>query len=359
VSKDPRRLFGSVDNYYFFLPFSLDMRYHLHIMTRKRVLSGIRATGRLHLGNYFGMVKGMLELQDNSEFEPLFMVADLHAMTTPFKPEELKKSTREVVLDYLAAGLDPAKASVFIQSHVPEHIELSYLLSTMISIARLSHLPTYKERVKQYPENNTLALLYYPVLMASDILLYKTELLPVGDDQLPHLEVTREIARKMNDVYGTDFPEPNQIKTHGHYVPSLTGEGKMSKSVEGSYINLTDDHDVIKEKIAAVPTDSGKGDKVPESGGIASLLNLVELIEGLEKKEFYERQYASVGIKYSQLKSGLADAISKELEHIQKRRSELENDEFYVENVLREGEEKAKSIASQTLREVKEKMGLI
>jgi tryptophanyl-tRNA synthetase len=328
-------------------------------MNKKRVLSGIRATGRLHLGNYFGMVKGMLELQTKDEFEPFFMVADLHAMTTPFKPDDLRLSTKEVVLDYLAAGLDPSRASVFIQSRISEHIELAYLLSTTVSIARLSHLPTYKEKVKQFPENNTLALLYYPILMASDILLYKTELLPVGDDQLPHLEITREIARKMNDVYGTDFPEPNQIKTQGHYVPSLTGEGKMSKSVEGSYINLSDDLDVIKEKLAGVPTDSGKGEKIPESGGVASLLSLVELIEGLEKKEFYERQYTSDGIKYSQLKSELADAVSKELEHIQERRSELEKDEFYVENVLKEGAEKAKSIASKTLKEVKEKMGLL
>src|SRR5512139_523471 len=155
-------------------------------MEKKRVLSGIRATGRLHLGNYLGMIKGMLTLQDDPKYEVYFMVADLHAMTTPFKPEGLKNNVREVVLDYLAAGLDPDKASVFIQSQVREHIELSYLLSTVVSIARLLHLPTYKDKVKQYPENNTLALLYYPVLMAADILLYKTQLLPVGDDQLPH-----------------------------------------------------------------------------------------------------------------------------------------------------------------------------
>ena len=328
-------------------------------MQKKRVLSGIRATGRLHLGNYMGMIKGMLELQNKEEFEPFFMVADLHAMTTPFKPTDLKKSIKEVVLDYLAAGLNPDKSSVFIQSHIPEHTELSYLFSTVVSIARLSHLPTYKEKVKQYPENNTLALLYYPVLMASDILLYKTKLLPVGDDQLPHLEVTREIARKMNELYGTDFPEPEQIKTLGHYVPSLTGEGKMSKSVEGSYINLTDSLDAIKEKLAKVPTDSGKGNKVPGTGGMASLLTLVELFQGLDRKSEYENQYTSQGIKYSELKSELAEAIYKELEPIQKRRKELEKDEFYVENVLKEGAEKAREIASQTLKDVKEKMGIL
>lgn len=328
-------------------------------MVKKRVLSGIRATGRLHLGNYFGMVKGMLELQGSDEFEPLFMVADLHAMTTPFDPGELRRSTKEVVLDYLAAGLDPAKASVFIQSRVPEHVELSYLFSTIISIARLSHLPTYKEKVKQYPKNNTLALLYYPVLMASDILIYKTDFLPVGDDQLPHLEIAREIARKMNEKYGMDFPEPQQIKTQGHYIPSLTGEGKMSKSVEGSYINLGDGIDIIKERLAKVPTDGGKGDKVPSAGGVAVLFMAVELFEGVKKRKEYESMYLGGGIKYKALKDELAEAIFKEIEPIQKRREELENDEFYVENVLKEGTEKARGVAKQTIREVKEKMGLI
>ena len=264
-------------------------------MGKKRVLSGIRATGRLHLGNYLGMVKGMVSLQENPEYEPLFMVADLHAMTTPFDHKKLKKDIREVVLDYLAAGLDPEKASVFVQSDVPEHLELAYYFSTVVSIARMSHLPTYKEKVKQYPKNNTMALLYYPVLMAADILIYKTDGLPVGDDQLPHLEVTREIARKMNEKYGTGFPEPEQFKTEGHYVPSLTGEGKMSKSVPGSFINLTDDLSIIKKKLASAPTDSGKGDKIPDKGGVANLLMLVEIFQGKEKRLEYEKQYTSTG----------------------------------------------------------------
>ena len=328
-------------------------------MAKKRVLSGIRSTGRLHIGNYLGMVKGMLALQANPEYEVLFMVADLHAMTTPFEPNSLKQSIREVVLDYLAAGLDPNKASVFIQSQVREHVELSYLFSTIVSIARLSHLPTYKEKVKQYPQNNTLALLYYPVLMASDILLYKTKVLPVGDDQLPHLEITREIARKMNEQYGTNFPEPEQIKTAGHYIPSLTGEGKMSKTSEGSYINLTDNLEIIKSRLALSPTDSGKGERVPETGGVANLLTLIELFEGREKREKYEKDYKEQGIRYKNLKEELAGAIYTELEPIQKRRKELEKNKTYVEKVLEEGSGKARIVASQTLKEVKVKMGLI
>jgi tryptophanyl-tRNA synthetase len=286
------------------------------------------------------------------------MVADLHALTTPFDPESLKQNTREVVLDYLAAGLDSQKASVFVQSQVREHIELSYLFSTEVSIARLSHLPTYKDKVKQYPENNTIALLYYPVLMAADILLYKTEMLPVGDDQLPHLEVTREIARKFNEKYRTDFPEPKQIKTEGHYIPSLMGEGKMSKSVEGSYINLTDDLEAIKDKLAKVPTDSGKGTVVPEKGGVVSLLSFVEIFQGLETKDNFEKRYLDEGIKYKELKENLAEAIYKELKPVQERRRIYEDDPSLVDRILEEGAEKARKIARGTLAEVREKMGL-
>jgi tryptophanyl-tRNA synthetase len=328
-------------------------------MQTKRVLSGIRATGRLHLGNYLGMVKGMLELQDDPAYDVFFMVADLHSITTPYDPAKFKQSVRDVVIDYLAAGLDPEKSSVFVQSHVYEHVELSYLLASEVTIARLSHLPTYKEKVRQHPKSNTMALLYYPVLMAADILLYKTEELPVGDDQVPHLEITREIARKMNEKYSTDFPEPEQIQTKGHYVPSLIGEGKMSKSVEGSYITLTDDIDTIKEKLASSPTDSGKGDKLPTEGGVANLLTFVELIQGEVRRKEYEEKYLGEGLKYKELKDELAQAIYDELEPVREKRVELEKDTDYVDKVIEDGAKKAKNIASKTLKEVKVRMGFL
>src|SRR3989338_62619 len=327
--------------------------------SKKRVLSGIRATGRLHLGNYLGMVKGMIGLQESKEYEPFFMVADLHAMTTPYDPESLRRNVREVVLDYLAAGLNPEKASVFVQSLVREHVELAYLFSTVVSIARLSHLPTYKEKVKQYPENNTLALLYYPVLMASDILLYKTQALPVGDDQLPHLEIAREIAKKMNEKYGTDFPEPQQMKTEGHYVPSLTGEGKMSKSVEVSYINLTDSLEEIKRKLAKVPTDSGtQRGSIPEIGGVRSLYVFYKLYFPDDFEELFEKPYKSGRIRYDTIKNSLAERIYNELVPIQEKRRVLEAKPEHVDKVLIDGAEKARKIAQLTLEEVKEKMGL-
>lgn len=326
---------------------------------KKRVLSGIRATGRLHLGNYLGAVKGMLELQNRDDLETLYMVADLHTLTTPYDKDNLSKTTNDVVLDYLAAGLNPEKTNIFIQSQVPEHTELFFLFSTVVSLARMQHLPTYKDKIKQYPNASTVALLNYPILMASDILIYNASLVPVGIDQEPHLEIAREIARKMNENYGTRFPEPVRFATKGEYIPSLLGNGKMSKSVEGSYVNLTDDLKTIQKRLAAAPTDSGKGDRIPETGGVTNLLKLVELFESVEKRKMYEKEYVTNGLRYGDLKKELADAIYKELKPIQEKRKELEHKTTYVKDVVNEGRNKARSIASETLLEVKEKMGLL
>lgn len=328
-------------------------------MQKKRVLSGIRATGRLHLGNYLGAVKGMLALQDDPDYETYYMVADLHSINTPYEPKELAKQTREVVLDYLAAGIDPQKSTIFIQSQISEHVELSYLFSSVVTVARAFHLPTYKEKIKLQPQNVNMALLYYPILMAADILAYKADAVPVGDDQLAHLEVAREVARKMNSKYGLDFPEPKQFKTKGYKTPSLLGEGKMSKSVEGSYINLTDDLKTIKEKLAKVPTDEGKGGKVPTQGGVATLLSLVDLFEGEGKKKEYEKVYLDSGIHYKDLKEKLAEAIYEELIPIQKKRALFEKDADKVDRILSEGAEKARKTAKTTLAEVRKAMGIV
>ena len=184
-------------------------------------------------------------------------------------------------------------------------------------------------------------------------------MVPVGIDQEPHLEVAREIARKMNEKYGTDFPEPTRFATAGEYVPSLAGEGKMSKSVEGSYINLNDDLETIEKRLASAPTDSGKGEKVPEEGGVANLLTLVGLFEGEEKRKKYEKDYTGEGIRYGELKSELAEAIYKELKPIQEKRKIYENDPSLVDRIISEGAKKARKIAKETTKEVKEKMGLI
>ena len=322
------------------------------------VLAGIRSSGQLHLGNYLGAVKGMIALQNDSRYTTNYMVADLHAITTPYNITSFQHDTRSVIIDYLSAGLDPEKSVLFVQSNVREHVELSYLLSTVITVARAQHLPTYKDKFHQQQGNVSMALFQYPVLMAADILLYKADLVPVGIDQEPHIEITREIARKMNTQYGMDFPEPTRFATTGEYVPSLTGSGKMSKSVEGSFINLTDDLATIKKRLAGAPTDSGKGSMIPTEGGVANLLKFVELFEGIEKRKEYESQYIGSGIRYGDLKNELVEAIDRELAPIREKRKELEAKPGYVDKVIKEGAEKARVIASATVAEVKQKMGL-
>ncbi len=345
---------------------------------KKRIFSGIRATGRLHLGNYLGAIKGMLALQEGSKYQMVFSVVDIHAMTTPFDKETLSEKTYDVVLDYLACGLDPEKSILLVQSKVAGlHAELMFYFSTVMSVARMQHLPTFKEKVKQHPKNVTMALLNYPVLMAADILIYKSELVPVGVDQEPHLEIAREVARKMNDQYGMDFPEPQRFATKGEYVPSLSGVGKMSKSVEGSYINLTDDLKTIQKKLFGAPTDGGQGviingrffdhaknthvsaKSMTPSAGVESLLQFVELFQGGDRRKEYEMQYMSGGIRYGDLKKELANAIYEELQPIQKKRLELENNPEYVKKIIEDGAKKAREVAQETLIGVREKMGLL
>lgn len=322
----------------------------------KRVFSGIRATGRLHLGNYLGAVKGMLELTD--KYDCIFGVVDLHTITTPYDPTTLQKNIYEVVLDYLGAGLDPKRCKIVIQSRIPEHIELSYLLATIYQVARLEDLPTYKEKKLLHPDYINMGLLYYPVLMASDILLYKAGLVPVGIDQEPHLEVTREIARKFNTMYGNTFPEPIRFATKINKVPSLTGEGKMSKSVSGSSIYLTDDLETINKRVAAMPTDAGGPGEVPTTGPVANFFQYLYLFCP-DKVPFYKEEYQNGKIRYSEVKKVLAEAIFEMLKPIQEKRKYFEDRPEEVKRILDEGVSGARKIAQDTLTEVKKKMGLI
>lgn len=322
---------------------------------KKRVLSGIRATGRLHLGNYLGAVKGMLELQNNSDYETLFMVADVHTLTTPYNIDELRVNRREVIIDYLAAGLDPKKSILFQQAEVTQHIELAFYFSSVVTIAKMQHLPTFKDKVKQHPQNATMALLNYPILMTSDILVYKADLVPVGIDQEPHLEVAREIARAMNQKYGTDFPEPKRFATPGGYVPSLSGEGKMSKSVEGSFINLTDSLEVIRKKVRSVPTATIAGGEM--TGGIKALFDFLHLLAP-EQVSGFKTQFEDGSLKFVELKDAVAEAIFVELKPLQEKREELIKNPAYIDQVIKEGADRARAIAEETVREVKQKIGL-
>lgn len=324
---------------------------------KKKVFGGMRATGRLHLGNYLGGSKGMLALQD--DYDCIFFIADLHVLTTPYDHTALRQQVRDVILDYLSAGLDPEKCKIEVQSTIPEHTELAYLLSTVYPLAPLEDLPTFKEKKAQYPKNVTVALLNYPILMAADILLYKGELVPVGLDQEPHLEVAREIARKFNALYGETFPEPVRFKTKGEYVPSLLGKGKMSKTVEGSSIMLADDLDTIKKKLAKVTTDTGTtGGPVPKEGGVASLFTYLALFNKDDMHKKFKTDYENGVIRYGDMKNFLAEAIYEELKPIQEKRKYYEEHPEVVDALLERSRQECQVIAKATLREVKEKMGL-
>jgi len=313
----------------------------------------------LHIGNYLGGLKGYIALQEREDLDCIYGVVDLHGITTPFDPKTLQQDIREVVLDYLGAGLDPKKCHLIIQSQVLEHIELAYLFSTLYPVSRLEQLPTYKDKKTQFPQYANLGLLSYPILMAADILVYKAVLVPVGIDQEPHLELTREVARKFNRLFKPIFPEPQRFATEGENVPSLTGEGKMSKTIEGSFILLTDDRLTIKARLAKMPSDVGQGKTVPKEGGVANLLQLVGLFMGKKARQDYERQYLDRGIKYAELKEKLAEAIYQELKPIQKRRKYYEEHPEEVDEILEEGRKYCAKIAKATLREAKEAMGLL
>jgi len=263
-------------------------------------------------------------------------------------------------MDYLAAGLDPEKCLLEVQSRVPEHMELAYYLSTIYPVSRLEDLPTYKDKKIQHPKYVNMGLLFYPVLMAADIMLFKAERVPVGIDQEPHLEVQREIARKFNSMFGETFPEATRFKTEGEYVPSLTGEGKMSKSVEGSFITLTDDLETIKNKLAKVPTDSGTlGGQIPQEGGVASLFSLTYLVGGKEMHHKYVLYYKDKSIRYSAMKEELSHKIYDELADFRARRKEYEENPARVDLILENHTHECRKRAQQTILEVKEKMGLV
>jgi tryptophanyl-tRNA synthetase len=332
---------------------------------KKRVFSGSRPTGKLHLGNYLGGIKGYIALQEKPGYDCIYSVVDLHGITSPYDPKTLQQSIREVVLDYLGAGLDPKKCHLMIQSQVPEHVELAYLLSTIYPVSRVEQLPTYKEKKLQQPDYINVGLFYYPILMAADILVYKADEVPVGKDQLPHIELTREVARNFNRMFPSAssgqavFPEPKAYLSPGQLVPSLTGEGKMGKSVPGSYILLTDDLAEIKNKLAKVPTDSGQGTTVPTTGGVVTMLALTELFMGKEKRQEYEETYRKTGIRYKELKEALAEAISKQLQPIQERRAYFEGRPKEVTEILEEGRAYCSRIAKETLAQAKQAMGLL
>ncbi|MBI5405322.1 MAG: tryptophan--tRNA ligase [Candidatus Kerfeldbacteria bacterium] len=317
-----------------------------------RILSGIRPSSRLHIGNYLGAIKQWIELQHRGR--SFFMIADLHAITTPYDPKELPSAINDVALDYLAAGLDPHKATLFVQSHVPEHVELAWLFSTLIPVGELNRMTQYKEKGEDKTKAN-LGLLAYPVLMAADILIYKANEVPVGEDQVQHVELARIIARKFNNKFGQLFPEPKPLLTTGKRVMSLQDPTKKMSKSDGGGIQLDDEPGVIAKKLSKAVTASKGGDGNP------GVMNLFSLMKEFSDQTTY-RQYLNAEqtgtIKYSELKVQLAEDIARHFAAFRKKRAELKSNNRYLDEILSAGAKEARDVAKQTLREAKGLMGL-
>lgn len=326
-------------------------------MERKRILSGMRPTGKLHLGNYVGVLSNWVSLQE--EYQCFFEVADWHALTTGYeRTEEIGRDGIEVVIDWLACGIDPDKSVVFIQSDIKEHAELHLLLSMLVTTARLERNPTLKEQVRdlQLGENVTYGHLGYPVLQAADILMYRAHVVPVGEDQLPHLEITREIARRFNSLYEEVFPIPEPILTKFARLPGLDGK-RMSKSL-GNVILISDPPDEIAAKVMQAVTDPAKIYK--NDPGHPEVCNVFAY-----HSRFYEAEIKSIeeGCRSGRLgcvecKKLCASVISDYFEPVRRRRDQLEKDLDLVLGILKDGATKARDFASQTMEMVRKAMNL-
>jgi len=323
-----------------------------------RVLSGIQPTGPIHIGNYLGAVKQWLKLQEKNEC--VFFIADLHALTIPYKPKELQKDILETAIAYLTAGIDPQKSIFFVQSDVKEHTELCWLLNTVTPIGDLQRMTQYKEKTKQFKKDVNAGLLVYPVLQAADILLYKTDLVPVGKDQVQHIELARTIARKFNQRFGKVFPEPKALlPKFGSKIMALNNpKQKMSKSLgPQSYISLFETPEEIKKKIMSAVTDTGKQIKYnpKRKPGISNLLMIYSLFGEKPIKEV-EQNFKGKG--YFQLKKSLAEFLINYLEPFRKKRKELLAREIFVRETLKVGAKRARNIAQFTIQEARSQMGL-
>jgi len=323
---------------------------------KKRIFSGAQPTGQLHIGNYLGALKNWVALQD--EYESFYCIVNLHAITLPQDPATLRQKTRDLARIYLAAGIDPERSTIFIQSDVPEHTELTWILACISRLGELERMTQFKDKGKGNRERSSSGLLMYPVLMAADILLYQTDLVPVGQDQKQHLELTRDLAERFNRDYGEAFkiPEP-YIPKAGAKIGSLQEpEKKMSKSdenVNGS-IFLLDDADTITKKFKRAVTDSGTDIRFDESRpAITNLLTIYHLLTGKSVEES-EQHFAGKG--YGQFKTDLAEAVVEFLKPFQERVKEY--DDATLDAILKSGAEKARSIAAETLADVYKKMGI-
>ncbi|MCK5576853.1 MAG: tryptophan--tRNA ligase [Dehalococcoidales bacterium] len=325
-------------------------------MTRRRIFSGARPTGRQHIGNYLGALQNWVKLQD--KYECIYCIVDIHALTSLEDTKQLQGNIHEMILDWLAVGLDPEKSILFVQSHVPQVMELHTLLSMITPLGWLLRVPTFKEKVKLQPHNVNYGLVGYPVLQTSDIALYKAEVVPVGEDQLPHLELAREITRRFNSLFGYTFPEPQGKLTSYPMVVGLDGKDKMSKQA-GNDIELALTPEETRKKIMTAFTDPAR--RYRTDAGHPEVCNVYKLMTYFDrlKTEGIAGQCRSAEIGCVDCKLALAEAINSELKPVREKRAELAADPKSIAAILNDGAKKARSIARKTLKEVKKNMGLI
>ena len=323
-------------------------------------MSGIRSTGFLHFGNYFGAIRNYVRMQDT--YNCFFMVADLHSLTTHPDTKELKLNVNRVLAENIASGLDPEKVTLYCQSQVPETAELYLFLNMLAYKGELEKTTTFKDKARQHPQNINAGLLTYPVLQAADILLHRAALVPVGKDQEQHLEMARTFANRFNHRYGEVFPEPQAFNFGEDLVkvPSLDGTGKMSKS-ENQYatIYLSDDDDLIRKKIKKAKTDTlPENPNTPKSEVIGNLFQLMELVSSKEVIRKYDEEYSNLTIRYGDLKEQLAEDMIRFIAPIREKARTIYDDEDYLKQVMARGAAKARDSAQSTMELVKRVMGL-
>jgi len=329
---------------------------------QKRIFSGIRPSGRLHIGNYIGALKQWLALQD--KYEMVAGIVDAHAITTPHEPKELRKDTLETAMTYLAAGLDPQKAILMVQSHVPQHFELAWILGTMTPLGELERMTQFKEKGREANTRQGVmaGLLNYPILMAADILLYQSEVVPVGEDQVQHVELARSLAERFNNRYGETFalPQPLIGKESARIMSLQDPAKKMSKSDESekSRIFLTDSPDAIREKCKAAVTDSGK-EIAYDPANKPAISNLLVIFSEFSGKTIAELEKHYAKKTYAEFKRDLAEEIIGGLASLQQKFAEFQKDESAVREILNAGNERAAAIAAKTLAAVKQKIGFL
>ena len=326
-------------------------------MSKKRILSGVQPSGQLHLGNYLGAIHNWVDLQQ--QYESFFCIVDYHAVTIPYDPRELQQKTLETAADYLACGIDPRKSVIFLQSHVPEHTELAWIFNTITPLGELERMTQFKDKAVQHQKNIHAGLLTYPLLMAADILLYKPDLIPVGQDQKQHVELTRTIAAKFNRLFAEVFPLPTTYITRGARIMGLDQpEKKMSKSLgPKNYIALADTPDVIRQKISRAVTDSGTEIAfAADRPAINNLLRIYQLLSGLSDKKTEEKFR---GVSYREFKGALAELVIEYLQPIREKREKYLRQPDKLRKILAQGATEARKVAQKTLKEAKKAMGFL